>query len=240
MSRARPWLMLAVLAAAFGLFFAYDLDKVLTFGRLAAERDHLSAWVGANPVLATVGFALLYAGVTLLSLPVGAVVTLGIGFLLGTAWASAVVVVGATVGATGLFLLARSAFGASWRGSVERVLSKLDAGFHDNAFQYLLILRLIPVVPFFVLNIVPAFVGISLRQYVLATFLGILPGTVVYCSVGAGLGVVFDRGEVPGLDLLKDPVLILPLAGLALLAALPVIYKRVRGSKTVPPPVITS
>jgi uncharacterized membrane protein YdjX (TVP38/TMEM64 family) len=145
-----------------------------------------------------------------------------------------VVAIGATAGATGLFLLARSAFGGRWRRPVERVLGKLDAGFRENAFQYLLILRLIPVVPFFLLNIVPAFVGISLRQYVLATFFGILPGTVVYCSVGAGLGVVFDRGEVPGLDLLKDPALILPLTGLALLAALPMVYKWVRGGKASP------
>lgn len=228
--RARPWLTLGALALAFGLFFAFDLHHVLTFERLAAEHERLKAWVSAYPLAATGGLALLYAVVTLLSLPVGAVLTLATGFLLGTAWASAVVAVGATAGATGLFLLARSAFGERWRGPVERTLTRLDSGFRDNAVQYLFVLRLIPVVPFWLLNIVPAFVGIGLRPYVLATFFGILPGTVVYCSVGAGLGSVFARGQVPGVEILQDPALILPLVGLALLAALPLAYKKLRGS----------
>ena len=93
--RARPWLILGFLAVGFTLFFAFDLHHVLTFERLAAERERLTGWVGAYPLLATIGLALLYAVATLLSLPVGAVLTLTIGFLLGTVWASAVVAVGA-------------------------------------------------------------------------------------------------------------------------------------------------
>lgn len=227
--RAKPWLILGALATAFGLFFAFDLHQVFTFERLAAERDRLRALVNAYPVLVTVGLMLLYAVAILLSVPIGAVLTVSIGFLLGTVWASAVVAVGATVGATGLFLLARTALGERWRPSVERVLKRLDAGFREDAFQYLLVLRLIPVVPFWLLNIVPAFAGISLRQYVVATFFGILPGTIVFCSVGAGLDAVFARGEVPGLGMLRDPALILPLVGLALLAAMPLVYRKVRG-----------
>ncbi len=238
--RARPWLILGALAAAFAMFFAFDLHQVLTFERLAAERERLSGWVNTYPLLATAGLGLIYATATLLSLPVGAMLTLTIGFLLGTVWASAVVAVGATAGATGLFLLARSTFGERWRGPVDRVLHRLDTGFRDNAFQYLLILRLIPVMPFWLLNIVPAFVGISLRQYVIATFFGILPGTLVYCSVGAGLGSVFARGEVPGLEVLRDPALMLPLAGLALLATLPLIYKKIRRRNMPPPPGVTT
>ncbi|MCA8929092.1 MAG: TVP38/TMEM64 family protein [Alphaproteobacteria bacterium] len=236
--RAKPWLVLAALAGALALFFALGLQHVLTFERLGAERARLNGLVAADPVLATLGLTLLYAVVTLLSLPVGTVMTLAIGFLLGTVWASAVVVVGATLGATGLFLLARSAFGERWRPPVQRVLNRLDSGFRDNAFQYLLVLRLMPVMPFWLLNIVPAFVGLTLRQYVLATFFGILPGTVVYCSVGAGLDTVFARGEVPGLDQLRDPALILPLVGLAVLAALPLVYKRLRGGGSTPPPTL--
>jgi len=229
LQRAKPWLALAALAAAFGLFFAFDLHQVLTFERLAAERDWLKGLVNGYPVLATVSLMLLYAVAILLSLPIGSLLTLSIGFLLGTVWASAVVAIGATAGATGLFLVARSTFGERWRPSVEGALQRLDAGFREDAFQYLLVLRLIPVIPFWLLNIVPAFAGISLRQYVVATFIGILPGTIVYCSVGAGLDAVFARGEVPGLGILRDPALILPLAGLALLAALPLVYRKVRG-----------
>lgn len=227
--RAKPWLIVSMLAAALGLFFLFDLHQVLTFERLAAERERLSALVSGYPVLATVMLILLYALSTLLSLPVGAVLTVSTGFLLGTVWGSMVVAVGATAGATGLFLLARSAFGERWRGPVERAMKRLDSGFQENAFQYLLVLRLIPAIPFWLLNIVPAFAGISLRHYVSATFLGILPGVVVYSSVGAGLDAVFARGEVPGLGMLSDPTLILPLVGLALLAALPLVYRRFRG-----------
>lgn len=232
--RAKPWLIVSMLAAALGLFFLFDLHQVLTFERLAAERERLSALVSGYPVLATVTLILLYALSTLLSLPVGTVLTVSTGFLLGTVWGSMVVAVGATAGATGLFLLARSAFGERWRGPVERAMKRLDSGFQENAFQYLLVLRLIPAIPFWLLNIVPAFAGISLRHYVSATFLGILPGVVVYSSVGAGLDAVFARGEVPGLGMLRDPALILPLVGLALLAALPLVYRRFRGGGSGP------
>lgn len=231
MSRAKPWLIVAVFAVAFGLFFLFDLNHLISFETLAQERERLHAWVGDYPVLAPVVMALVYAAITMLSLPAGAVMTLGVGFLLGTVVGSIVVAIGATVGATGLFLLARSAFGERWRPKVERTLKRMDDGFDDNAFQYLLILRLIPLMPFWLVNMVPAFAGVSLRTYVAATFIGILPGTIVYCSVGAGLGAVFARGEMPDASILTDPAIILPLAGLALLATLPVIYRKWRGSQ---------
>ena len=172
----------------------------------------------------------LYALTTLLSLPIAAVLTLGIGFLLGTALAAVVVAIGATLGATGLFLLARSAFGERWRGPVERVLSKLDNGFQENAFQYLLVLRLMPVMPFWLLNIVPAFAGGLAAGLCWRDLLWNITGhhRVFAVSVQA-LARFFARGEVPGLDVLSNPALILPLAGLAILAAIPLAYRRWRG-----------
>ncbi len=230
--RVKPWAVLALFAIAFGLFFWFDLHRLISFETLAQERDRLHGWVSDYPVLAPLAMLLVYAVITLLSLPAGAVMTLSIGFLLGTVWGAVVVAVGATLGATGLFLLARSAFGERWRPRVERALKRMDDGFDENAFQYLLILRLIPLMPFWLVNIVPAFAGVSLRTYVIATFFGILPGTIVYCSVGAGLDAVFARGEVPGVGLLTDPAIILPLAGLAVLATLPLIYRKWRGSQS--------
>lgn len=228
LARYRTWIILGLLVGALGLFFAFGLNELISFETLAAERDRLHNLVDAYPVLSALALTALYAAATLLSLPIATVLTLGTGFLLGTALASAVVAVGATAGATGLFLLARSAAGERWRKPVERALARLDDGFQDNAFQYLLVLRLMPIMPFWLLNIVPAFAGVTLRQYVSATFLGILPGVVVFCSVGAGLDAVFARGEVPGVAVLGDPALILPLAGLAVLAALPLAYRRWR------------
>ena len=227
-NKARPFIILGFLAAGLGAFFAFDLNQYVSFEMLAAERARLGAWVAANPVLAPLTMAALYALVVLFSVPIAVVLTPAIGFLLGTFLGATVVLFGATLGATGLFLLARSAFGERWRTKVEGALAKLDDGFDQNAFQYLLILRLIPVIPFFLLNILPAFTNISLRAYVAATFIGIIPGTIVYSSIGAGLDEVFARGEVPSLEVFSQSAVILPLAGLAILAALPVVYKRWR------------
>ena len=229
-------IVLVALAAAIAAFLLAGLNDDLTFETLAAERARLHAWVENNPVLAPLTLTLAYALVVLFSLPIAALATLSIGFLLGTALASVVVVVGATVGATGLFLIASTALGERWRDRAAKWLIRFDAGFRDNAFQYLLVLRLVPVIPFFVINVLPAFAGVTLRQYVAATFIGIVPGTVVYCSVGAGLDAVFARGETPDLSVLSDPAVSLPLFGLAVLAALPIVYRKVRGK---PPPAKT-
>ncbi len=223
---ARPVFILAFLVAGLGAFFAFDLHRFASFETLAAERANLAAWTDAHPVSAPLAMMALYALVVLFSLPIAAFLTPAIGFLLGTAIGAMVVVIGATIGATALFLLARTAFGSRWRQSVQNALARFDSGFRENAFQYLLVLRLMPVVPFFVMNILPAFAGVSLRNYVAATFLGIIPGSIVYSSIGAGLDAVFARGEVPTLALFSDPAIILPLAGLAFLAALPVAYRR--------------
>jgi uncharacterized membrane protein YdjX (TVP38/TMEM64 family) len=229
--KAKPFAIAAFLIAGLGAFFAFDLHQYASFEVLAAERDNLAALVDSNPIAAPAVLMALYALVVLFSLPVAAFLTPAIGFLLGTAMAAGVVVIGATLGATALFLLARSGFGERWRPSVERTLKRLDSGFQNNAFQYLLILRLMPVVPFFLLNILPAFAGVPLRSYVAATFIGIIPGSIVYASIGAGLDAVFARGEVPTLAIFSDPAVILPLAGLAVLAALPMIYRRWKNSQ---------
>ncbi len=229
--KAKPFAIAAFLIAGLAAFFALDLHQYASFKVLAAERNNLAAWVDANPIAAPAALMALYAVVVLFSLPVAAFLTPAIGFLLGTAMGAGVVVIGATVGATALFLLARSGFGERWREKVRGWLHRFDKGFQENAFQYLLILRLMPVVPFFILNILPAFAGVPLRSYVAATFLGIIPGSIVYSSIGAGLDAVFARGEVPTLAIFSDPAVILPLAGLAVLAALPMIYRRWRNSQ---------
>lgn len=227
---AKPVGIILFLVAGLAVFFSTGLNEYASFETLAAERGNLAAWVQAHPVSAPLAMGTLYALVVLFSLPIAAFLTPAIGFLLGTVMATVVVVTGATVGATVLFLLARTAFGERWRQSVQKTLSRFDSGFRENAFQYLLVLRLMPVVPFFILNILPAFAGVSLRSYVAATFLGIIPGCIVYSSIGAGLDAVFVRGEVPTLAIFSDPAVILPLAGLAILAALPVAYRRWRSS----------
>jgi uncharacterized membrane protein YdjX (TVP38/TMEM64 family) len=234
--KVRAVAIVCFLAVGLGAFFLLDLQRLISFETLAAERERLKALVAANTVLAPVSLTLVYAIAVLFSLPIAAFLSVATGFLLGTVLGSIVVVTGATAGAAGLFLLARSAFGRRWRARVERFIVRFDTEFRHNAFQYLLVLRLIPIMPFFLLNIAPAFAGISFRTYVAATFLGILPGAVVFCAVGAGLDSVFASGAVPSLDMLYDPAILLPLAGLAVLAALPLLYngwraRRQRGER---------
>jgi uncharacterized membrane protein YdjX (TVP38/TMEM64 family) len=103
----------------------------------------------------------------------------------------------------------------------------LQRGFAENELTYLLFLRLVPLFPFFVVNLVPAFLGVRLRSFVIATFFGIMPGSLVFAYFGAGLGSLFDAGRDCSLDEVLTPQIIFALGGLALLALVPVIYKRI-------------
>jgi uncharacterized membrane protein YdjX (TVP38/TMEM64 family) len=104
----------------------------------------------------------------------------------------------------------------------------MEEGFHENALSYLLVLRLIPIFPFWLINIVPAFLGVALGTYVLGTFIGIIPGSLVFASVGNGLGAVFDAGQTPDLGIIFEPQIIGPILGLAVLALLPIAYRKFR------------
>jgi uncharacterized membrane protein YdjX (TVP38/TMEM64 family) len=109
---------------------------------------------------------------------------------------------------------------------------KLEAGFREHALSYLLVLRLIPIVPFWLVNLVPALVGVPLRTFFVGTALGIIPGSLVYTCVGNGLGVVIDQGETPDLGIIFEPEILMPLLGLALLALSPVFYRRLKERKS--------
>ncbi len=108
-------------------------------------------------------------------------------------------------------------------------IGRLEAGFRENALSYLLVLRLVPLFPFWLVNLVPAFLGVPLTTYALGTFVGIIPGSFVYASVGNGLGAVFDAGGTPDLTIIFEPEILLPIIGLSLLALIPVVYKKFKG-----------
>jgi len=219
---------IAAIGLGLALFFATGLHRHLTFEALAENRTRLLAWTDDNPFLAAVLFVLAYVAVVAGSLPGGAVATLAGGFLFGTLAGGAFAVVGATAGATLLFLAARTALGDALRAKAGPSLARLEAGFRKNALSYLLVLRLVPAFPFFLVNLAPAFLGVPLRTYMIGTFFGIIPGTFVYASVGAGLGSVFDRGERPDLGIVLSAPVLLPLLALAALALVPVVVGRFR------------
>lgn len=225
----RRFVPVVAIVLALAAFFALGLGRYLDFALLRDHREALAAAVTDYGLLAALGFIAIYAAATAISVPGGAVLTLAGGFLFGTVLGSLYVVVGATVGATALFLAARGAVGESLRARAGPAVRRMEAGFRDNALSYLLFLRLVPLFPFWLVNLVPALLGVPLRTYVIGTFIGIIPGSVVYASVGNGLGAVFDAGRVPDLGIIFSPEVLLPILGLSLLALVPVACKRFRG-----------
>jgi uncharacterized membrane protein YdjX (TVP38/TMEM64 family) len=227
---------LAVIAAAIGLFFALGLDQYLSFEALRDNRHALLEWRDQNQIAVIAIFIIGYAVVVALSIPGAVWMTIGGGFLFGTIAATLYVVVAATIGATLIFLAARYALRDYLRSKTGPMARKMEAGFRENALSYLLFLRLIPVFPFWIVNLVPAFLGVPLRTYVIGTFLGIIPGSFVYASVGNGLGAVIDAGERPELSIIFAPEVILPIIGMALLSLLPAAYKWIKGHRPAAPP----
>ena len=218
---------LGVLILAAVLFVAFGGLRYRSLGALVEHGEWLREFVARGGIAAVLAFILAYAGLVALSLPAAAFLSITSGFLFGC-WLGAVYAVfGATIGATIVFLAVR----AGVAGLVERAgprIRRLEAGFREDALSYLLVLRLVPIFPFWLVNLVPAFVGVKLRAYVLATFLGIIPATFVFASLGNGLG---DIVEEPGLGVLLRPDVFGPIVGLAILALIPVVYKRWRGNR---------
>jgi len=227
----RRILPLAVMAAAITAFFVAGLDEYVTFDALRDNRAVLTGFVTEQGILAVLLFMAIYATSTALSLPGGAVMSIAGGFLFGTVGGTAYVVIGATAGAIVVFLIAKTALGDALRAKAGPALRRMEAGFQENALSYLLVLRLVPLFPFFVVNIVPAFLGVPLRIYAIATFVGIIPGAFVFASVGAGLGSIFDSMVEFSPSSVVTPEVITALVGLALLSLLPVVYKKIKARR---------
>ena len=230
LKRFWPLALLAIFAA---VIFGLDLHQYLSFSALREHRASLTAFVTEHAVIAALLYIAIYAIATAISIPGATVLSIAGGFLFG-AWLGGVyVAIGATLGATALFLIAKTALGETLRTKAGPWLEKMASGFQDNAFNYLLVLRLIPLFPFFIVNLVPAVLGIKLSTYVLATALGILPGVFVFTFTGAGIGSVFDSGEEFSPSQILTPEIITALVGLGLLALLPVGYKHWQARKQV-------
>ncbi len=210
-----PLLLLAALVA---LAWASGATRLLSFEALGAHRATLDAWVAARPLLAAGAYVLAYVVVVALSLPGGVVMTLAGGLLFG-AWVGAgLTVVGATIGACLLFLAARSALAPLVAGRAAGLVDRIRPGLERDGFFYLLTLRLIPVVPFWLVNLAPALIGMPFGAYAAATAIGVIPGTVVFSGIGAGLGDILAAGGRPELGIIFSPPILLPLLGLAALS----------------------
>ena len=211
------------------VLLAYKFRGALSFDAFAQHREMLLAYRDSHYVAAVATFLVIYICIVAFSLPGASVATLTGGFLFGLFPGVIFNVAGATIGASCLFLAVRWGLGdwlsAKMDGSEGRTKQFKD-GIDENQWSMLFLIRLLPIVPFFVANLLPALVGVSLFRFVVSTGVGIIPGTFVFTSVGAGLGSVFESGEMPNLGVIFEPQILLPLLGLAALSVLPILYKR--------------
>lgn len=225
----RLWLGILALGAFFLLRWS-GLAGYLSLETLRTHREMLMAWVQGSLVVAGLAYVAVYAVAVAFSFPGALILTLAGGFLFGAMPGTLLAVLGATIGATLVFIFAKAMFGEAALDRFGPPAAKLAEGIRRDAGAYLLVLRLVPLFPFFLVNLVPAFVGMNLATYVITTFFGIMPGTAVFALAGAGLGTVLDQGgEITPGSILTPEIMagLLGLAALAL-AAIP-LRKRLEG-----------
>ncbi|TYC67883.1 TVP38/TMEM64 family protein [Stappia sp. BW2] len=239
-ARLKTWLPLVVLAVLMGIGFALGLHKQLTLSNLIMQRQQLVGYVDQNLALAILIYMAVYTVAVALSFPGASLLTIAGGFLFGWILGGFATVLGATIGACAVFLVARSSLGDVLTNRAGPFLARLAEGFRKDAFHYLLFLRLTPVFPFWLVNIAPAIFAMPFASYTLATFFGIVPGTFAFTFIGSGLDSVIAAQEAasPGcaaagtcqIDVaaLVTPQLLAAFFALGVASLIPVILKKFR------------
>jgi uncharacterized membrane protein YdjX (TVP38/TMEM64 family) len=247
-SPLRRWMPLVILLAALVAAYAAGLHNYLTLNAIADNRDSLIGFVKNNFAVAIVLFLLTYAAAVALSLPGASLLTILGGFLFGWLLGGVVTVVAATLGAVVIFLAARTSLGDTLAARAGPWMSRFREGFQRDAFNYMLFLRLVPVFPFWLVNIAPAVAGVPLGTYALTTLIGIIPGTFAFAVLGSGLDSIIEAQKAMhdacvaekgasnctfSLDVgaLVTPELLAAFAALGFVALIPVIFKKLKARK---------
>jgi uncharacterized membrane protein YdjX (TVP38/TMEM64 family) len=225
MRRILPLIILVVLAVA-----GFVLLRGVGWDSLARHQGLLKEWVSAHPLDSAALYLVAYVATVALSLPQAALLTVSGGFLFGVVEGVALTVVGATIGATILLVVIRSAFARTLDRNRHRIPQQVQTRLAHDGFSYLLAIRLVPLFPFWIVNLAAVVVGIRLTVFVPATLLGIVPVTFVLSSIGSGVGTILAEGHKPDLSVLFAPHILLPLLGLAVLSLLPALLRRRRGA----------
>jgi uncharacterized membrane protein YdjX (TVP38/TMEM64 family) len=228
LARLKHLLPLALLIAGLVVLWALGLQHDLSWASLSRHQGELLTVVAAHPLEAGVAYVGIYAVTVACSLPEGALVTIAGGLLFGPVLGGTLAIFGASIGAVILFLAARYAFADLVAARAAPFMARIRPGIERDGFLYLLALRLVPVFPFWLLNLVAAASGMRVLPFALATVLGIIPGTFVYAWVGAGLGDVLAGGGTPDVARIFSPRVLLPLLALAALTLLPVVWRAVK------------
>ena len=241
---------LIVVLAASAIVFAMGWHRQLSFETLVRHHETLRTFIAAHEAAAVAAYVALYIAAVALSIPVGFYLTVTGGILFGAVLGGAAAVVSATIGAICIFLIAKSAVGDYLVRRAGPLAQRLAQGFRDDAFSYLLFLRLVPIFPFWIVNLVPALVGVKLSTFAAATFLGVIPATFVFAFVGEGLDSVIAAQQAAYQSCLAagradcrlefhmhaalTPELVGALVALGVLALLPVVVKRLRARSPAP------
>jgi uncharacterized membrane protein YdjX (TVP38/TMEM64 family) len=223
---------IVIVVAGLAAAYALGVHRYLSLDGLVRMRGEAQGFIASNLVAALAVYVIAYAVLAALSIPGAAFMTIAGGFLFGVWLGGVAAWAGALLGAIAIFLAARTAFAGLLRERVRGFVSRLEAGFRENAFNYLLTLRLIPAFPFWVVNLAPAFLDVRVRDYIAATAIGMFPGALVYAAIGASAALAIERGEEPSLSIFAEPQFVIAIFGLAALSVLPLAYRAIRGRKS--------
>ena len=220
-------IILLLIIAVFGLIF---FSEWISFEALKENRAEIAEFRDKNFTLSIISFWIFYVTLVVFSLPGAAVASVSGGFLFGLGGGLIINVTAASTGATLLFVLVRygvKSFNYNKSNTFNsNIVFRIKNALIINQVSIMLILRLVPVVPFFLANILPALVGVRLFNFIWTTIIGIIPGGIVFTWIGVGVGEVFDRNEYPSLELLFSPVILGPILSLVGLLLLPIILRR--------------
>ena len=220
--------LIGIFAVIFGAFIFFDGAQYINFTTLKENRNVLIDFVSQNYFTTVFMYILLYLISTAFAIPVGTVLTITGGFLFGVYFGTLYTVIGATMGASVLYAMSDKLFNGLFRGKAQQYVEKMRQGFNDNALSYMLILRLIPIFPFVIVNVVAGFLKVRFLYFFIGTFIGIIPGTFVYSLSGSGLGSIFDSGQEFSINNILTPELIGALIAMGALSTLPIIYKKLK------------
>lgn len=241
----KKWGALAVIALLLVVGYWAGIFEHFGLSSFIKHRQDVGAYVDENFILAGLAFILLYAGLVAISFPGASFLTIASGFFFGGIVGGIFAVIGATIGAVIIFVIARTSFGDFLKEKAGPFVNKMIDGFKKDAFQYLLTLRLVPVFPFWALNIVPALLDMKVKPYALATFIGIIPGTFTYAYIGTGMDSIISEvvKKQPGcaeagtckinFGSLVTPEILIAIIMLGVISILPVVIKKIRGDKPV-------
>ena len=222
---AKKMLLLLVAALAIGLFFYLDLGRFLTLAALKANRQALADYYLSHRVVTAAAFMALYILQTALSLPGAAILSLAAGAIFGSLMGTLYAIIAATIGATLAFLVTRYLLRDTILEKFGPKLEGINRELEARGFNYLLFLRLVPLFPFFLINLAAGLTRLPLRTFVLGTLIGIIPGGFVYVNAGASLATINSLRDV------ASPRVLGSFALLGLFALVPVLYQKYKGAK---------